>query len=1529
MSETSCLSSVSFPLQMTDMESMSCILHIQDLSKEEKLHTFNDDKWKTVQQAAKKRLLQQKCKYKPLCETLPDMYSSTDGYHRTCYKNFTAVPKDITTNESSTYTDHDKSNLLRSQTASVASNTAGVFDKNCIFCHHYKKSIGSHRYELVSSCETREAQDHTVEAAEGLDDQELLTTIRGIDFVAKEVKYHRTCQKNYFARWDRIKAKNESDASAAHKLAFEAIVPHLNALISDNKAMRLATLHEAYTGTLSEHGFSNSSYSAQSLETKIQGYYEDALNIEKVSCKQGKIVFPKTMNITAAKAFVEDKSEMFLKVEEVAVFLKNEILKMKQNTSSLPYPLSAEQVAKGEGEIPSAVRQFFTALYSGCSAVADDSSSRIVRFIESSAEDAIYIVTRGQVKPAKHCLLGIGLKSITGSKKVLNILNHFGHCIGYHVAEEIETDIAMSISDKGCAAPDGLQQVQGLATAFAFDNYDENCETLSGANTLHDTVGIVYQNIEPQRDAGEEDIRNIPETTGKKRKRSFDTPMPAIAPYMKKPKVQSFTYTDTYPQVPANYELIKKRDTTFMILTSVEKIPMWSAWNSLITVDVLPQQRVCYLQNISLPSTRLDVVAETLRMAQNVASECSEKYAIVTYDLAIAKPASQIQEQEAPLYDNVFVMFGAFHIMMAYFSAVGFYIDGSGGDTIMLDSEVLASGSLQGFLSGKHFNRCKRLHPIMALAFQKLHFQRFLEDQGPIPEALLTGLNDVHDDPSPESMEALEATNDYQYFIQQYEEFCQKTKEGDLGSTAMFWMNYIDMITIWMQFSRACRTNDFNLFVYSLYLMIPMFFVTNKHNYARWMVRYCLNLINIDRSHPGLRDVLGKGALSVRRTSNNFSRNPVDMTLEQTINQDAASRSTGITAFQQNIAAKSRWTATRSARSTMVGSLMTKAGLQQKEDVKKELKPSRVKRDHEDLTKIVEGIEACFNPFTGEKSEKLFSISTGKATSEAVKKDLLSIKQTGQKLFDEFKNGCLQDSNRFEKAISRQKGKNFASEAVKSKITRKDKKVLELKGTRDLFGRLLFLASEMNINLERVFQYPLTPVPLCLGDVHGLKNSTPKHKLAQHLESMMPSESPCQVEVYIVDAMFVIRCFDNKELPASYGGVARHLLKRICKAKRVDFVCDSYPSPSIKGEEQEKRGTSEFDIVISGPKQKRPKDFKAALESKGFKKELFAFLIREWARDVYFDLFEGRVLYVNYDYLCWKFIGVEGKVEKTMIRDLSNTHEEADTLVALHAKHADENLDEPHIVVRANDTDILVILLFHTRHVASKIWMDIGKSSDNTRRYIDVTSLALTIGPMADVLPALHAFTGSDYTASFLRKGKVKPYDKIERSPSYQEVFTKYGDQEDVTHLVTETERFVCDLYGKPQMRKLSDVRYALFRQKYAPSKNATGDLLSSIKGAESSWLPPSEAVLLMKIQRANYVAALWKNAHMQNPLTNFEAGPTECGWALRDGEYRICWFVGEQLPQEVANCLDDLPPENESNDAPVYDSDESECDLD
>ena len=167
-----------------------------------------------------------------------------------------------------------------------------------------------------------------------------------------------------------------------------------------------------------------------------------------------------------------------------------------------------------------------------------------------------------------------------------------------------------------------------------------------------------------------------------------------------------FKYQVKKSQIPPYMSTIEYRDLFWMMnIALCDSTPMWAGWNSLVTEDTLPRHTIGYMENLNLPPTRLDVVAETLKQSQQVAKECGDEYVVVHYDLAVAKPAMQIQSAESPVYDNVFICFGPFHILLAYFGGLGYILDGSGGPELLTETGVLAAGSLNGFLKGKHYNR--------------------------------------------------------------------------------------------------------------------------------------------------------------------------------------------------------------------------------------------------------------------------------------------------------------------------------------------------------------------------------------------------------------------------------------------------------------------------------------------------------------------------------------------------------------------------------------------------------------------------------------------------------------------------------------------------------------------------------------------------------------------------------------------------------------------------------------------------------
>ena len=106
-------------------------------------------------------------------------------------------------------------------------------------------------------------------------------------------------------------------------------------------------------------------------------------------------------------------------------------------------------------------------------------------------QDIVHSGSHGKVKTQNH----MAVRHLTGSKKIIKILNRMGHCASYDTVEIIGTALAREILAKteaeGIAIPSNI--APGSFIQFAADNNDINEETLDGKRTTHATTLVVYQ----------------------------------------------------------------------------------------------------------------------------------------------------------------------------------------------------------------------------------------------------------------------------------------------------------------------------------------------------------------------------------------------------------------------------------------------------------------------------------------------------------------------------------------------------------------------------------------------------------------------------------------------------------------------------------------------------------------------------------------------------------------------------------------------------------------------------------------------------------------------------------------------------------------------------------------------------------------------------------------------------------------------------------------------------------------------------
>ena len=252
------------------------------------------------------------------------------------------------------------------------------------------------------------------------------------------------------------------------------------------------------------------------------------------------------------------------------------------------------------------------------------------------------------------------------------------------------------------------------------------------------------------------------------------------------------TEEDKSSESDMGFVLTKATDIDFMwlVMSREEQLPLFNGFYSQFVNDPLPLTTIAYMDPISQPPTRNDVVQETMYRSMKVAEETQMPYHPVTYDLAVASKALSIQAMMSPVFDRLVIMLGHFHIELAFFGALGTYISESGLEYLLTEANILAEGSVNGFIHGKMYNRCTRIHQLAATALEKALFERFL----------CTTCNDYHDvlksvialpKEDTQAQEELAKSEGFQKLSRDYEEFFHQTITGKLGETASFWAVYM------------------------------------------------------------------------------------------------------------------------------------------------------------------------------------------------------------------------------------------------------------------------------------------------------------------------------------------------------------------------------------------------------------------------------------------------------------------------------------------------------------------------------------------------------------------------------------------------------------------------------------------------------------------------------------------------------------------------------------------------------------------
>jgi len=342
----------------------------------------------------------------------------------------------------------------------------------------------------------------------------------------------------------------------------------------------------------------------------------------------------------------------------------------------------------------------------------------------------------------------------------------------------------------------------------------------------------------------------------------------------------------------------------------------------LTTIDYYPV--------INHPITDYKTVQECLRAAQEATEEGGQSYVITTFDLGVCMKAYPLVWNSPQNHEKHIILVGTFHLVCAHMKMIGKKMVGTGLGDALVEAGLISGGSLDGVISGKHYNRALHCQKAMLECLKRLLLEEFLKEQNAdqifasVTAESLEKLQSLAESSSQDTLEAVSTDLSIDRILAAYAEFRRKTTNGHLGKTAQLWLSYVDHIRLVLFLLEAVTTNNFLLYAQSMSRMGPLFFSFWGQNYARYLAYFSVFLANIETSHPGAVALIERKAISVARSFIPGNRCAVDKTMKETFMRHAKSHggagtsAAGTSGLLTNYQAYQRWVRTTHARSVVI-----------------------------------------------------------------------------------------------------------------------------------------------------------------------------------------------------------------------------------------------------------------------------------------------------------------------------------------------------------------------------------------------------------------------------------------------------------------------------------------------------------------------------------------------------------------------------------------------------------------------------------
>lgn len=615
------------------------------------------------------------------------------------------------------------------------------------------------------------------------------------------------------------------------------------------------------------------------IEKHLKQYFDDEIVI--YSTRNDKFICFKSMlgNCLENKWYSDrnsnEEEERQRIVDMAAHIILQDIRAMKFDTTTYNSP--SDFLNNVTADIPKTLKKFLDILMKTHKRTPKQGWTKWENKINTAAH-----ILMTAVRPRSFCspiLLGLScmMHAKFSARGLIDCLYNVGLCASYSETVRFESSI---VND-----PEKFNIVSLAYLQFVYDNADHNTATIDGKNTFHCMRGIMC--VTPSSSITCDST--IPRLKGNlpKASESMTGFLPLTNFKNNKPfKLTSVLVQDWKDIDFTNFSIkIKPTDLLYFYgkYTEPEKTANYHGFMNKyheLNAD-FNTTKVIALPFIKAPPSDHTTILTALIDARQRADKNNQKHCFVTFDLPLFMKACEIIASIDPANDphnlrSVIVRLGGFHLLMSFLSAIGYIMTGSGLKEVFYT--FYAELSADKALAGHAFSRSIRGHLLVHAALAIIIFAKIDLDEN--EKAYLSdglekvGKEDIEDFLSSPIMKKIE---------EKFTATIDKLEKN--GPTSQLWVLYFKLICLVVRYIDAERSGEFDSHLEIVLLMIPIFFASGHHLYAKACLLYVQQMLKLKEIMNIVEydNFCKKGYFTIRRSNRFWCGVWSDMTIEQVL----------------------------------------------------------------------------------------------------------------------------------------------------------------------------------------------------------------------------------------------------------------------------------------------------------------------------------------------------------------------------------------------------------------------------------------------------------------------------------------------------------------------------------------------------------------------------------------------------------------------------------------------------------------------